>query len=94
MRGETRGSPDDEIGIVVGDGDHDVGHVVGRVQVALHGGPEQRGKQIKSCSVICKSKKQEGAIFIHPACSPLRTKPGAEFSVSRSSDATQHFLRG
>lgn len=39
MGGACR-SPDDKIDVVVGDGDDHVGHVVGGVQVALHGGPE------------------------------------------------------
>ena len=38
--GATCGAaPDDDVDVVVGDGDHDVGDVVGGVQVRLHGGP-------------------------------------------------------
>lgn len=33
-------SPDDEINVVIGDGDDHIGHIVWSVQMAFHGGPE------------------------------------------------------
>lgn len=45
-------SPDDKINVIIGDGDDHVGHVVRRVQMAFHGGPEETERRMSGCALI------------------------------------------
>lgn len=49
-------SPDDKVSVIIGNGDHHIGHIVWSVQMALHSRPEGNKQAYHWCVTVVKQK--------------------------------------
>lgn len=70
--------PDDKVNVVVGDGDDHVGHVVGGIQVALHGGSVgMDGRDVECVEPSIDSKTSSASTSWSSSGAPAGCSPGA-----------------